>query len=84
MSSVVGVREDQLAYKWDTIDDVVTVWEKYEGGAGLCELFIDTLRKDPARVYKEMVGVVACPTFLAEQKGTLWQTAANLTDYVCQ
>ncbi|MCB9460162.1 MAG: DEAD/DEAH box helicase [Anaerolineaceae bacterium] len=82
MASVVGVREDQLAYSWQSESQEVVVWEKYEGGAGLCEIFADRLQRNPLEVYQEMVSVVACPIYLSEQKGHLWETDDELRNYL--
>lgn len=82
MASIVGVREDQLAYSWNTEDQEVVIWEQYEGGAGLSEIFADTLQRNPLAVYQEMVSVVACPIYLSEQKGRIWDTPEQLHRYL--
>jgi DNA-directed RNA polymerase subunit RPC12/RpoP len=68
MAAVVGVREDQLMYAVDEPNQAVLVWERAEGGAGLSEVFAETLQEDPLAVYREMVAAVACPIYLAEEE----------------
>lgn len=86
MAAVSGVREDQLAAAPDIDNDAVVVWERIEGGAGLCETFRNALVGDPIDVYREMVHVVACPIYLAERKAAVWpsgrqQLAAYLSEH---
>ena len=82
MAAVVGVREDALRYEIDYANGTVIVWEQFEGGAGLSEVFVETLQKDPEQIYREMVTTVACPVYLAEQLGTLWRDRRNGKDLV--
>lgn len=90
MAVIVGVREDQLSYGWDEAKGVVAIWEKTEGGSGLCEIFQDILQRDPLRVYQEMVSTVACPVYLAEKEGQgvgkIWQAkvSGDLERYLSQ
>lgn len=77
-AAITGVREDQLGYALDPQEGAVVVWEKFEGGAGLSEVFADTLQRDPAAVYREMVATAACPIYWAERKGKDWQDEEEL------
>ncbi len=80
MAAVTGVREDQLGYTLDPEAGAVVIWEKFEGGAGLSEVFLEVLQRDPLTVYREMVAVAACPIYWAEQKNKLWSTDKELRD----
>lgn len=78
IASVVGVREDKLAHNYDENAKTVLVWETSEGGAGLSDVFADTLQKNPLQVYLEMVATVACPIYLAEEYPELCRRQTNL------
>ena len=66
IANVAGVHHDTLQSA--VMDDGrIWVWEIFEGGAGIIEIFADTLRDDPLRVYREFIRTVACPIHLAEQ-----------------
>ncbi|WP_299287777.1 DEAD/DEAH box helicase [Thermoflexus sp.] len=82
VAAIVGVREDQLGYLLDPERGSILVYERFEGGAGLSEVFVDTLQRDPLLIYREMVRTAACPIFLAEQKGRLWNSANELLEYL--
>lgn len=75
IASISGVREDQLSCGVENPDSVV-VWERIEGGAGISEVFQNTLTSDPVKVYRELVAAVACPVYLGEQKPKLWSAPA--------
>ena len=79
VASVSGVNPDQFWYFWDQEKGLVAIWERYEGGSGICETFRDILLKDPARVYEEMKRIVDCPIHKAE-KELANRYPANLTN----
>ncbi len=82
VAAVVGVREDQLGYLLEPNQGSVLVYERFEGGAGLSEVFAETLQRDPLTIYREMVRTVACPIFLAEQTGQRWSDSNELLAYL--
>lgn len=82
MAAIVGVREDQLGYLLEPQQGSLMVYERFEGGAGLSEVFVEALQRDPLAIYREMVRTAACPIFLAEQKGKLWSDRDGLLSYL--
>jgi hypothetical protein len=70
IAAISGVNEQELEYSFretspDNLPEVV-VWERYEGGAGISEVFENTLRTKPIEVYQELLASVLCPVNLAE------------------
>jgi hypothetical protein len=70
LAGISGVNEQELEYSFreatpDNPPEVV-VWERYEGGAGISEVFENTLRTNPVEVYQELLASVLCPVNLAE------------------
>lgn len=76
VSAISGVNEQMLEYWYDVGRQEVVVWERYEGGAGLVEVFIEALRSDPLDVYRELLASVLCPVNLAE--GDDWSGPEDL------
>ncbi|HEX9990989.1 MAG TPA: DEAD/DEAH box helicase [Chloroflexia bacterium] len=76
VASISGVNEDVLQYAFNEARGEVVVWERYEGGAGISEIFADALRANPIEIYKELLASVLCPIHLAEQ--TDWTTSEEL------
>ena len=70
IAAISGVNEQELEYSFreSTLDNPpeVVVWERYEGGAGISEVFENTLRTNPVEVYQELLASVLCPVNLAE------------------
>jgi ATP-dependent helicase YprA (DUF1998 family) len=70
IAAISGVNEQELEYSFReaTPDNPpqVVVWERYEGGAGISEVFENTLRSNPIEVYQELLASVLCPVNLAE------------------
>jgi hypothetical protein len=66
VAAVSGVNEQVLEYGWSGERNQVAVWERFEGGAGISEVFAEVLRTDPASIYRELLGTVLCPVQLAE------------------
>lgn len=67
VSAISGVNEQTLEYSWHTENNRVAVWERYEGGAGISEVFADALRTNPTAIYRELLGTILCPVQLAEE-----------------
>ncbi len=65
VASVVGVHREDLESAIG--DNNVSVWEVFEGGAGLIEVFQKALEADALQVYQELLRVVLCPVGLAEE-----------------
>ncbi|MEA5536686.1 DEAD/DEAH box helicase [Crocosphaera sp. XPORK-15E] len=76
IASISGVSEEVLEYCFDETTAEVIVWERYEGGSGISEVFIDTLRTNPKEVYRELLASVLCPVNLAERRD--WSTPDEL------
>lgn len=72
VAAISGVNEQMLEYWYDVNRREVAVWERYEGGAGITDIFINALRANPFEVYRELLASVLCPVNLSEQ--------ANWTD----
>jgi len=66
VASVAGVRPDELESATGS-DGSIWVWEVYEGGAGLIEVFRETYRTDPLRIFQELLQTTLCPVGLAEE-----------------
>lgn len=80
IAAISGVNEQELEYSYseatsNTPPEVV-VWEGYEGGAGISEVFENTLRTNPVEVYQELLASVLCPVNLAENPN--WTSAEQL------
>lgn len=67
LAGVSGVRLDSFQTAFDPETGYAWVWEVYEGGAGLTEIFAHTIRRDPLVIFEEMVGTVLCPIGLSEE-----------------
>lgn len=67
VAGVSGVRLDSFQSTFDQTTGKAWVWEVYEGGAGLTELFALTLRRDPLIVFEEMLKAALCPIGTAEE-----------------
>lgn len=67
LAGVSGVRLDSFQTAFNTETGEVWVWEVYEGGAGLTEIFAHTMRRDALVVFEEMLRTVFCPIGLAEE-----------------
>lgn len=76
IASISGVNEEVLEYCFDETKGEVIVWERYEGGAGISQVFVETLRSDPLLVYQELLASVLCPVNLAESNE--WSTPDEL------
>lgn len=76
VASISGVNEQVLEYSYDRTRQEVVLWERYEGGAGISEVFIDALRADPTGVYRELLASALCPVDLAERND--WTSADEL------
>jgi hypothetical protein len=78
IASISGVNEQELEYSFNPNEQAVVVWERFEGGAGLSEIFINALRTNPELVYKEFLSSIICPVNLSERSD--W----NIQDYRSQ
>jgi len=86
IAAVSGVNEQELEYWFnlttpDTPSEIV-VWERYEGGAGISEVFENVLRNNPVKVYRELLASVLCPVDLAENPN--WISADDLSSELTQ
>jgi len=70
VSSISGVNPEILWYGWDSKKGIIAIWERYEGGSGICETFREILQKDPTRVYEELKKIVECPVHESEKNLT--------------
>ena len=68
VSSISGVNPELLWYGWDKERGIVAVWERYEGGTGICDIFRDVFIKNPSRILKELEKIVECPVHNAEEE----------------
>lgn len=66
IATMSGVNEQALEYWYDVQRCEVVVWEGYEGGAGLSEVFAHALKTRPREVYQALLASVLCPINLAE------------------
>ncbi len=86
IAAISGVNEQELEYSYNeaTPDNPpeVVVWERYEGGAGVSEVFENTLRTNPVAVYQELLGSILCPIDLAES--STWTSVEQLRAELAQ
>lgn len=68
IASISGVNEETLEYCFREDLGEVVVWERYEGGSGISEVFVENLRSNSLEVYRELLASVLCPVNLAERK----------------
>ncbi|MGL5062209.1 MAG: DUF5591 domain-containing protein, partial [Microcoleus sp.] len=70
IAAISGVNEQELEYSFRVTTrnnpPEIVVWERYEGGAGISEVFENTLRANPVEIYHELLASVLCPVDLAE------------------
>lgn len=76
IAAISGVNEQVLEYWYDLTRREVVVWERYEGGAGISEIFVDALRSNPIQVYRELLASILCPVDLAERQN--WTSPDDL------
>jgi ATP-dependent helicase YprA (DUF1998 family) len=76
VAAISGVNEQVLEYWYDPDRREVAIWERYEGGAGISEIFVEALRTNPVEVYRELLASVLCPVNLAERDD--WSSAEAL------
>jgi len=76
IAAISGVNEQELEYSFNLERKEVAVWERYEGGAGVSEIFENTLRSHPVDVYQELLASVICPVDLAENPN--WTSSEQL------
>jgi hypothetical protein len=82
IAAISGVNEQELEYWPDINSREVIVWERYEGGAGISEVFENRLRNNPQEVYEELLSSVLCPVDLAENQN--WRSAEELRAALAQ
>lgn len=82
IAAISGVNEEVLEYAIDQKDTSISVWERYEGGAGISEIVRETLRSNPKEFYRELLASAICPVNLAEQ--IRWNTSQELQTYLTQ
>jgi hypothetical protein len=86
IAAISGINEQELEYAFreTTLDNPpeVVVWERYEGGAGISEVFENTLRTNPIEVYQELLASVLCPVNLAENPN--WTSVEQLRSELAQ
>ncbi len=66
MASISGVNQDVLEYAIDTTAYFATVWERYDGGAGISEVIRESVRTDATVLYRELLASAVCPINLEE------------------
>lgn len=66
IAAISGVNEQELEYWYSLEKNEVVVWERFEGGAGICEIFENVIHTDPHRVYEELLASVLCPIDCSE------------------
>jgi hypothetical protein len=76
IASISGVNEETLEYCFKEDIGEVVVWERYEGGSGISQVFVETAKNNPLEVYREMLASVLCPVNLSERKD--WSTPEEL------
>lgn len=85
-AAISGVNEQELEYWFNVTTPQtppeVVVWERYEGGAGISEVFENALRTDPIEVYRELLASILCPINLAENSD--WTSADELRSELAQ
>jgi hypothetical protein len=67
VASISGVGEQVLEYSFNLQKQEVIVWERYEGGVGISEVFENALRERPLEVYRELLASILCLVDLAER-----------------
>ncbi|MEG3438295.1 DEAD/DEAH box helicase [Pannus brasiliensis CCIBt3594] len=77
IATISGVNEDVLEYCFREDNNEVVVWERYEGGSGISQVFIEELQNNPLSIYRELLTSVLCPVNLAERKD--WLTTEKFT-----
>ena len=82
IASISGVNEQELEYWFDVNCKEVVVWERYEGGAGISEVFENALRTNPVEIYQELLASVLCPVDLAENPD--WTSPDQLRSELAQ
>lgn len=76
IASISGVNQDALEYAADATDYVVTIWERYDGGAGISEVIRESVRTDATVLYRELLASAVCPISLEEEGG--WSNPTDL------
>jgi hypothetical protein len=76
IAALSGVNEQQLEYCVNLEKEEVVVWERYEGGGGISEIFVDSLRTDAVEIYQALLSSVLCPVDLAERQD--WASSDDL------
>jgi hypothetical protein len=76
IAAVSGVNEQLLEYWYDTNRREVVIWERYEGGAGISEVFENALRTNPVDIYQELLSSILCLIDLAERQD--WSSPEEL------
>lgn len=69
IAAISGVNEQELEYWYSVEQREVVVWERFEGGAGISEIFENVIRINPCRVYEELLSSVLCPIDCSEAEG---------------
>lgn len=77
IATISGVNEEVLEYCFREDNNEVVVWERYEGGSGISQVFIEELKNNSLSIYRELLTSVLCPVNLAERKD--WLTTDQLT-----
>lgn len=80
ISSISGVNEEVLEYAIAKDNKSVTVWERYEGGAGISEIIRDSLRTNPLEIYRELLASAVCPINLEENRN--WTDIEELKQWL--
>jgi len=76
VASISGVGEQVLEYSYNLQKQEVIVWERYEGGVGISEVFENALRERPLEVYRELLASILCLIDLAEREN--WSSSEEL------
>lgn len=82
IASISGVNEETLEYCFREDIGEVVVWERYEGGSGISQVFVEALRENPSEVHQEFLASVLCPVNLAER--TDWSTPEELSNQLIE
>lgn len=67
VASISGVNEQVLEYSHNLQRREVVIWERYEGGVGISDVFENALRDRAIEVYRELLASMLCIIDLAER-----------------
>lgn len=68
IAALAGVNADHVAMATDPGRRELCVWENIEGGAGIAEVFVNSLRTSPVDVFRELLTSAVCAVNIAEAR----------------